>query len=96
MVKMKEIKNRIKLLAKELMFELSETDIESICDEFHVIEDQLKSISNISTINVQPTNFCIEFESTPLREDTIVEEDDKPFSNCKLLKDKYVVIKNEK
>ena len=93
---MKDIKEQIKLLAKELMFELNDVDIESICDEFHIIEEQLKSISNISITNVQPTNYCIEFESTPLRDDEVVVDDQEPFSNCKLLKDNYVVIKNEK
>lgn len=93
---MEDIKRRIQLLAKDLMFELTNEDIDDICSEFHIIEEQLKSLSTISTSGVQPTNYCIEFESTPLRDDEIIENDNKPFSNCKCVKNEYVVIKNEK
>lgn len=93
---MKDIKKQIEDLAKDLMFELSNDDIQNILNEFCSIEEQLKSITNISTIGIQPTSYCIEFESTPLREDEIVEVDSNPFSNCKKFNNKYVVINNEK
>ncbi len=94
---MEKIKKQIKQLADDLLFDMPEEDINEICNEFQSIEKQLKSINNISVVGVQPTNFSIEFEATPFREDVIREEKDaNPFSNCKLVKDQYVVIKNEK
>ncbi len=94
---MKEIKEQIKILSEELLFELSDDDINSICSEFADIQKQLSSISEIAVDDVQPTNFCIAFEATPFREDIINDEhDENPFGNCKLMKDKYVVIKNDK
>ncbi len=94
---MDKIKKQVEQLASDLLFDMSEEDISHICAEFQSIEKQLKTINNISVVGIQPTNFSIEFEATPFREDVIREESDaNPFSNCKLVKDKYVVIKNEK
>ena len=94
---MKKIKEQIKILSQELLFELSEEDINSICQEFTDIQKQLGSISEIAVDDVQPTNFCIPFEATPFREDVITTtHDDQPFANCSLMKDQYVVIKNDK
>lgn len=93
---MEKIKKQIKELADELLFEMPEEDINEICAEFQSIEKQLKSIHHISVAGVQPTNFCIEFENDTFRPDVISNTQAQPFSNCKLVKDQYVVIKNEK
>lgn len=93
---MENIKKEIILLANSMMIELNKDDVESIYNEFDQILNTFENLKKIDTKNIEPTDFCIQFQIDDLRDDEIIIEDENPFSNCKLFNDQYVVIKNEK
>ncbi len=65
-------KEYINVLAKDLMFELSEDEVNDIIDEFDVLSQQLELLQSIDTSGVLEMIYPFEEETTFLREDEVV------------------------
>lgn len=68
-------KEKIKQLANQLMFDLSDQEIEEIQKEFSTLIDQMKLLNDIDTQNVEPMVYPFEEPTTLMRSD----DDDEPY-----------------
>ncbi len=62
-------KEKIKLLANHLMFDLSEQEINDIQHEFATLLKQMELLNDIDTEGVEPMVYPYEIISTALRDD---------------------------
>lgn len=65
-------KDKLELYAKNLMFEMNDSEYETLLDEFDIILKQMEFISNINNIEkVSPMTFPfdLELDDSYLRED---------------------------
>ncbi|MGL4951230.1 MAG: Asp-tRNA(Asn)/Glu-tRNA(Gln) amidotransferase subunit GatC [Mycoplasma sp.] len=95
---MKDVSNKFKVLAESLKFDLDNTEIEKIVNEYSEIVEKFNLIKNIDTSNVEPTNFIHKLDlQKNWREDVPSKYNrDEVFANATLDENSYVVIKNEK
>lgn len=70
-------KEKLKIYAQKLLFEMKEEEYDTLQKEFEVILDQLSLIENIPGISeVEPMMFPIITDCVKLREDEIKQEID--------------------
>ena len=73
-------KEKLKNYANKLMFDMEDSEYETLLKEFDVIEKQMDLIGNIVNINnVEPMTFPFELEDVELRNDSesrCIEVDD--------------------
>lgn len=95
---MSKIKKELAELANSLEFVLDDSELEKIELEYIHIKKKLDLIKKIDTSKIEPTNFVNEILVDPIMRDDVVNiyNVNDVFSNCELLKDGYVVLKNEK
>lgn len=95
---MSKIKRKIAELADSLEFMLDDSELEKIELEYINIKKKLDLIKKIDTSLIEPTNFVNEILVDPIMREDVpnMYNVNDVFSNCELLKDGYVVIKNEK
>ncbi|MGM9882503.1 MAG: aspartyl/glutamyl-tRNA amidotransferase subunit C [Bacilli bacterium] len=70
-------KEKLEMLARKLMFEMDDTEYETLLKEFDIILKQMDLIGNIKDIDkVSPMTFPfdLELDDSCLREDTYVNE----------------------
>ena len=64
-------KEKLKTYANKLMFDMEDSEYETLLKEFEVIEKQMDLIGNIENINnVEPMTFPFELEDVELRDDS--------------------------
>ncbi|NLC96388.1 MAG: Asp-tRNA(Asn)/Glu-tRNA(Gln) amidotransferase subunit GatC [Erysipelotrichaceae bacterium] len=61
----------VKMLAHDLMFDLSDDEAQDIVNEFDTLEKQLELLEKIDTTNVEPMVYPFEEETTYLRNDEV-------------------------
>lgn len=65
-------KEYFKKLAHQIMFDLSDEEIDEIQDEFKVLLTQMDLLSEIDTEGVEEMVYPFEFETSFIREDEVV------------------------
>lgn len=60
-----------KKLANQLMFDLSEQEIEELQKEFKILQEQISLLEKINTEDVEEMVYPFEAETTFLREDVV-------------------------
>lgn len=87
-------KNLIRKLAKDLMFELSEAEIESIHADSNNFMSQVNVLQAIDTEGVEVMSYPIETETSWLREDNVdhVLEQEAAFENAPRVQGDYFEI----
>lgn len=95
---MSKIKKELAELADSLEFSLEDSELEKIELEYIHIKKKLDLIKKIDTSKIEATNFVNDIIVDPIMREDISNtyNINDVFSNCELLKDGYVVIKNEK
>lgn len=95
---MSKIKKELAELADSLEFSLEDSELEKIELEYIHIKKKLDLIKRIDTSKIEATNFVNDIIVDPIMREDISNtcNINDVFSNCELLKDGYVVIKNEK
>lgn len=79
-------KEKLREYAHKLMFDMQDSEYETLIDEFDVILDQMELIGNIENIkDVEPMTFPFPLEEATLREDEIGDylSVDEVLSNAK-------------
>ena len=85
-------KELLKEIANSLMFDMDETDYQSLVDEFDFILEQFAHISDVMGVNeVAPISFPYEITTSSLREDII----EKPLSKEEVLKNANDVVEGQ-
>lgn len=68
---MDEIKDMLKTLARNTMFEISDEEMPTLIQEYQIFMSHVKALESIDTENVDPLVFPYEIETTFLREDEV-------------------------
>ena len=64
-------KEKLKNYANKLMFDMEDSEYETLLKEFEVIEKQMELIGNIENISdVEPMTFAFELDGVELRDDS--------------------------
>ena len=64
-------KEKLKIYANKLMFDMEDEEYETLLKEFEIIEKQMDLIGNIENINnVEPMTFPFELDCVELRDDS--------------------------
>ncbi len=66
-------KEMIKKYANQLMFDLNDTEIEEVVEEFQVLKKQLEKLNDVDTTDVVPMVYPFDVVTTYLREDDVTE-----------------------
>ncbi|MDR0856778.1 MAG: Asp-tRNA(Asn)/Glu-tRNA(Gln) amidotransferase subunit GatC [Mycoplasmataceae bacterium] len=91
---MEKKKEELIKLTKILHFEMNETQLQSLLDEFDSVINKLKLLSNVDTHAVEPTYSPLKKNSTILREDIATTTDaSKILENAPNKKGDFVVVK---
>ena len=87
-------KEYIHILAKDLMFELSEDEVNDIIDEFDTLSVQLQHLQSIDTTNVKEMIYPFEDETCYLREDEVINviSQDDALKNATNVKSGHVLV----
>ena len=87
-------KEYINVLAKDLMFELSDEEVNDIVDEFDVLSQQLDLLQSIDTTGVEEMIYPFESETSFLREDEVVNviSQEAAISNAFKVKSGHVLV----
>lgn len=86
--------NEIRDLAKRLMFELNDSEVEEIKNEFAALEQQIDLLNKVDTNDVEEMIFPYDVETTYLREDEVTHTLDREdaLSNTAKVKEGHVVV----
>ena len=87
-------KEYINVLAKDLMFELSEDEVNDIIDEFDVLSQQLELLQSIDTTGIEEMIYPFEEETSFLREDEVVKviSQEDAISNAYKVKSGHILV----
>lgn len=83
-----------KKLANQIMFDLSEQEIDELQDEFKVLVSQMELLEKIDTEGVEPMVYPFEAETTYIREDEVKEvlDVEAALSNSKDVREGHILV----
>lgn len=64
-------KEQLRKLGNNIMLDFSEEELQLLADDFDVYLKQVELINKIDTDNVEPMVYCLDQETTFLREDVV-------------------------
>lgn len=85
---------KVRELARNLMFDLSDEEAQNVAEEFTVFQKQLEFLRQIDTEGVEPMVYPFEQETTYMREDevsSVISRQDA-LSNVKRTRKGYVTL----
>jgi aspartyl/glutamyl-tRNA(Asn/Gln) amidotransferase, C subunit len=68
---MKELEDKLKILALKTMFELSDEEMPAMIEEYEIFMNHVEALETIDTNGVEPLSFPYEYSTTFLREDEV-------------------------
>lgn len=84
----------LRQLAKQLMFELSDKEVEEAQKRFEIFEQQMELLNAIDTTNVEPMIYPFESPTTYLREDVVSSDlnQEMVLQNAPIVKEGHFVV----
>ncbi len=81
-------------LANQIMFDLSDTEIEELQEDFKTLTKQMELLDKINTDDVEEMIYPFADDTTYLREDVVSHEisQEDALLNAPLVKDKMIVV----
>lgn len=81
-------------LANQIMFDLSDSEIEELQEDFKTLTKQMELLDKIDTTHVEEMIYPFDDDTTYLREDVVTHEisQDDALLNAPLVKDKMIVV----
>jgi aspartyl-tRNA(Asn)/glutamyl-tRNA(Gln) amidotransferase subunit C len=88
-------RNELIKLSKDLFFELSESELDDLENEFSSLLEQFNRLENLDVDNLNPTSFPISNSFAVLREDEAIKNENPQelLKNSKNKKGDFIVLK---
>lgn len=95
---MKILKSDLKFMAKSILLDIDDNELDKIYHNFQLIVDKLRYIKYFNLENVSPLDYLFEDKYSKLREDELIENLDKKdvLKNAKSKSTDFITIKKEK
>ncbi len=87
-------KEYFKHLANQIMFDLSDQEVEELQEDFKTLTQQMELLNKIDTDDVEAMVYPFDVENTYLREDVVdhVISQEEALENAPLVKERMIVV----